>query len=317
MIRLGLIGCGEHAETGHAVPLARYLAAHPGQVELTAACDVLLPRAQNFCSKYGFKNAYSSTSEMLDQVKIDGCVSVVPPAHIAEVGTNLLRMGIPCMVEKPLGTSLQEIASLVETAKSTHTRHMVSVNRRFMPLLNRAMEWSRSAGTLRYVRCTMTRHARTEPEFIWTTAIHAVDALRYIAGEVSESSVRVMKHGNSASWHGIDLRFESGAYGHIDVLPTTGTVEETYDLFGEGFQASVTCPFGRQRSMRCFRDKKLVLEEVAGDDTPEDVVDGSYAEAEAFIRALSNGDSPRPSIEDVAPSVTLCLTMAKNMEGTR
>jgi virulence factor len=316
MIRLGLIGCGEHAETGHAIPLARYLVTHPDQIELTAACDVQLQRAQSFCRKYGFKNAYGSVNEMLRQTKLDGCISVVPPEHIAEVGANLLRNGLPCILEKPLGTSLAEVAFLLDTAKATGITNMVSVNRRFMPFLNCAVKWTESVGPLRYVRCTMTRHARNEPEFLWTTAIHAVDTLRYIAGDVSESNLHTMRNNDKASWHAIDLRFKNGIYGRVDVLPTTGTVEETYELFGEGFQAIVTSPFGAQRSVRCFRNKKLDLEEVAGSDMPDDVVNGGYAEAEEFIRALSEGDAPHPSIEEVAPSVTLCLMMAKNMKGT-
>jgi myo-inositol 2-dehydrogenase/D-chiro-inositol 1-dehydrogenase len=317
MIRLGLIGCGEHAETGHAVSLTRYRAEHPDQIELTAACDVELERAENFCHKYGFRSAFSSARAMLSQTRLDGCITVVPPEHIAEVGAILLRAGIPCEVEKPLGASLAEVAFLLDAVKATGTRNMVSVNRRFMPLLNRAVQWTRSQGPLRYVRCTMSRYARSEPEFIWTTAIHAVDALRYIAGEVSQSTARTMKSGDDTSWHGMDLRFESGTYGRIDILPTTGSVEETYDLFGEGFQASVTSPFGRQRSVRCFRDNNLIQEEVAGTDLPEDIVNGSYAETEEFIRALTQGSVPHPSIEEVAPSATLCLMMAKNLQEAR
>jgi predicted dehydrogenase len=317
MIRLGLIGCGDHAETGHAIPLARYLAAHPDQIELTAACDVQITRAQNFCGKYGFKNAYSSANEMLRQAKLDGCIAVVPPENIAEVGATLLRTGIACVVEKPMGTSPAEVAFLLDAVKTTGTRNMVSVNRRFMPFLKRAMDWTQSLGPLRYVRCTMTRHARSESDFIWMTAVHAVDTLRYIAGEVSESSVHSIKSEGLSSWHAIDLQFESGTYGHIDVLPTSGTVEETYDLFGEGFRASVTSPFGAQRSVRCIGDNKLVLEEIAGDDMPEDVLNGGYAETEEFIRALSQGDAPHPSIDEVAPSVMLCWMMVKSLEGSR
>ncbi len=106
------------------------------------------------------------------------------PNTSLRLAASLLRFGMPCVVEKPLGTSLDELALLLDTAKATGTRNMVSVNRRFMPYLNRALEWTRTAGQLRYVRCTMTRQARSEPEFLWATAIHAVDALRYIAGEV-------------------------------------------------------------------------------------------------------------------------------------
>jgi predicted dehydrogenase len=191
---------------------------------------------------------------------------------------------------------------------------MVSVNRRFMPFLNRGLEWARSIGPLRYVRCTMARNSRTEPEFIWTTAVHAVDALRYIAGQVSESNVRVMKSNDHAAWYAIDLQFETGIHGHIDVLPSSGTLEETYELFGEGFRVTITCPFGPQKFVRCYRDNKLVLEEIAGDEVPEDVVNGSYNETLEFIRALQYKKAPRPSIEEIFPSVTLCLMMAKNTE---
>jgi len=314
MIRLGLIGCGEHAETGHAIPLARYNAEHPGEIELAAACDIRLERAQNFCRKYGFTTAYDSANKMLRQSKLDGCIAVVPPERIVEVGISLLRLGVPCVVEKPLGASLSDVTLLLDTAKATHTFNMVSVNRRFMPFLNRGVEWTRSIGPIRYVRCTMTRNARSEPEFIWTTAVHAVDALRYIAGQVIESSVHVMKSSEAAAWHAIDLSFENGIRGHIDVLPTSGMLEETYDLFGEGFRVSATCPFGPQRLLRCFRDNELVLEEVARADMPEEVLNGCYDETAEFVRALKQKRSPHPSIEVVFPSVTLCLMMAKNTE---
>ena len=36
----------------------------------------------------------------------------------------------------------------------------------------------------------MARHARREPEFLWATAVHAVDALRHMAGEVTDAKIR-------------------------------------------------------------------------------------------------------------------------------
>jgi predicted dehydrogenase len=45
-IRLGLIGCGEHSEIGHAIPLARYAATHAEAITLTAACDLRQERAE-------------------------------------------------------------------------------------------------------------------------------------------------------------------------------------------------------------------------------------------------------------------------------
>jgi myo-inositol 2-dehydrogenase / D-chiro-inositol 1-dehydrogenase len=318
MIRLGLIGCGEHSETGHAISLARFKSANPGQIELVAACDMRLERAQQFCAQYGFLAAYRDIDEMLSREKLDGILAVVPPERISELGIKLLGTGIPCVVEKPLGASLAEAIALRDTAAATPTPNMVSVNRRFMPFLNRAIAWTRSSGSIRYVRCTLARHARRESEFLWATAVHAVDTVRFIAGQVAAFEIRPLPTPEgSTPWHAVDLRFENGILGRIDVLPATGMVEETYDLFGEGFRASVTCPFGTQRRWRCFRDGSLISDEVATAETPEDIVNGCYDEAAEFIRALRCGDRPHPSIGEVFPSVELCWTMEESVKAQR
>ena len=314
MIRLALIGCGEHAEVGHAIPLARYQSEHPQAIALVAACDIRIERAQRFGQQYGFKASYGNIDEMLSREEIDGCIAVVPPERISETGILLLNRHIACVVEKPLGSVLAEVEELAKKAAESGTPNMVSVNRRFMPFLNRALEWARNAGSVRYVHCTLARHARSEREFIWATAVHAVDTLRYIAGEVNKFEGRTMMAGTTA-WYAIDLLFQSGVEGRIDVLPTVGMVEETYDLSGEGFHVWVTCPFGRKRGWLAYRNGVLVTEELASADTPEDVLNGCYDETGAFIAALGDRSAPRPSIAEVAPSVRICMSIANQQIG--
>jgi myo-inositol 2-dehydrogenase / D-chiro-inositol 1-dehydrogenase len=311
MIRLGLIGCGAHSESGHAIPLARYKAAHPDKILLAAVCDLQIERAREFNRKYGFLAAYRDVDEMLRQENLDGCITVVPPENISELGIKLLSLGIPCVVEKPLGASLAEAQALRDSAAATKTSNMVSVNRRFMPVLNRAIEWTSHAGRLRYVHCTLARHARQEPEFLWATAVHAIDTLRHIAGQIVAFDLRTLKTTSGATaWYAVDLQFENGISGRVDVLPTAGMVEETYDLFGDGFRTSVTCPFGPKRGWRSFRDGRLVEAENVPAETPEDIVNGCYDEAAAFLEALSGG-TPKPSIAEVFPSIELCFAVAR------
>jgi predicted dehydrogenase len=311
MIRLGLIGCGEHSEIGHAVPLARYRSAHPDEVELAAACDIRPERSELFREKYGFLKSYSDVDQMLAAEKLDACIAVVPVERISTLGIMLLTGGIPCSLEKPLGSSPAEIAALADAARNSRTPHMVSVNRRFMPFLNRALEWTRGLGTVQYVRSILSRHARTEPEFLWATAVHAVDTLRYICGEVRSSSVqRIGKSETTGRWYVIDLDFESGARGRIDVLPTAGVLEESYELIGEGFRTIVISPFGPKRGLRCYRENRLVLEQV-DEGISEDVVFGFYDEAAAFVRGVTEHKELYPTIADVAPSVELCLKLTK------
>jgi predicted dehydrogenase len=315
-IRLGLIGCGEHSEIGHAVPLARYAATHAGSLTLAAACDLRQERAEMFCQKYGFARTYQDADDMLKQERLDLCIAVTPVEHIPEMGIKLLHAKIPCVVEKPLGGTISDVRRLLEASRTTKTTNMVSVNRRFMPLLNRGMGWAKASGALRYVRCAMLRHARTEPEFLSFTAIHALDTLRFICGDVIKSEIRALTP-MPPHWYAIDLTFESGIHGRIDVLPTAGIVEETYELTGDGFRAVITCPFGHHRSLRCYQENRLVLEEIAGSSTPEDVTHGFYGEATELIHALSRARRPNPTIEDIFPSVELCFQLANRVDKIR
>ena len=316
MIRLALLGCGEHSRLSHATPLARYAAQHPNEIELAAACDLSLERAEEFCREFGFSRAYSDVQSMLSSEKIDGCVSVMPVNSIVNMAVMLMELKIPSVIEKPLGTSVEEAERLARVANETRTPHMVSVNRRFMPFLNQAKSWAAEIGPVQYVRATQVRHQRNEPDFIWETAIHALDALRYVAGDIVSFDTEVIRHSElSTVWYGISLYFESGARGMIEVLPTAGMVEESYELFGEGYRARVLAGSGPQRSLECWRDGKLELEAFSSESDPEDLRNGSYEEVVEFVSAIRTGRPPKPSVEDILPSARICFAIADASAG--
>jgi myo-inositol 2-dehydrogenase/D-chiro-inositol 1-dehydrogenase len=317
MIRIAIAGCGEHSRTSHAAPLARYAAAHPHEIELVAACDLNADKAAEFCRAFGFVRPYQDLDQMLDVEKPDACVSVMPMEKIVEVGIKLLERRIPCVIEKPLGTSLPEIEKLAQVARNTQTPHMVSVNRRFMPYLNQARSWMHEHGPLRYVRASQVRHRRDEADFVWSTAIHALDALRYITGEVAAFDVTLPQPGNLTSWYVIALRFESGTIGQMEVLPTAGMVEESYELFAEGCRARVTAGSGPQRSLQCWKDGELVMASQATEEQPEDLRNGAYQEVEEFVRALQTGARPQPCIDDILPSARISFAIADLVRGSQ
>lgn len=314
MLKIALIGCGEHSKGNHAVPLARYAAEHPGEISLVAACDLNPERAEEFCREHGFARGYTDAWEMLASEGVDACVSVMPMDRIASVGAKLLEMGIPCVLEKPLGTSIGEVERLARVAVETGTPHMVSVNRRFMPLLNRAISLAREAGQLRYVRATMLRHERREPDFIWSTALHAVDALRHALGEVVSFSTSVLKgSGASPVWYVISLQFEGGALGQVEVLTTAGSWEESYEIFCDGFRAEVVSRSLDHMSLRCWRDKELIADETILGRENEDIINGAYDEAASLVRALRAGGRLWPEINDVLPSSRICFQIAEEV----
>lgn len=314
MVRLVLIGAGSHARAVHGPSLARYRDEHPGEIELVAACDLDASRARAFQKDFGFGASYTDMDAMLDAERPDGVVSVMPVSAIAPVGVRLLRRGIPCVIEKPPGDTADAARLLLEVARETGTPHMVSVNRRFVPLLNRGREWAAAVGALRFVRASMFRHKRVEDNFIWGTAVHAVDAMRHLAGEVRDCRVRICRRdGLSAAWYEAAFLFEGGCAGTLHVFPTAGASEETYELFGDGCRVRVDLPEPPlwRASLLCVRGGAVIVDEQSPEGAPMIVADGSYDETSAFISALRDGTPPAPTLEEVVPSLELCFTAAE------
>jgi predicted dehydrogenase len=236
----------------------------------------------------------------------------MPMGHIVEQGIELLERRIPCVIEKPLGTSLAEIERLNKVARETQTPHMVSVNRRFMPYLNQVRSWLKEVGPIRYVRAAQVRHARSEEDFIWSTGIHVLDALRYVGGEIKSFDVEVIS-GGKAAWYVIALQFEGGATGRVELLPTSGMVEESYEFFGERFRARITAGAGTQRTLEFWHDNQLVRGARTDENEPEDLRNGAYQEVEEFIRSLRTGTRPYPPIEEILPSARICFAIANSV----
>ena len=308
MLRIALIGAGGHSQNNHAPALAKYVADHPGEVELIGVCDLQREKTERFCKMFGFKAAYTDYEEMIDVERPDGCICVMPIPLIADMAMNLLRRGMPATVEKPMGATLEEVRELVACARDTGTPTMVSVNRRFEPLTRQGMEWMQNRGRLRYVRASILRHNRLEKDFLSGTAIHCIDMLRTLAGEIGNREVRV--HRGSPPWFSIGFTFTSGVLGTLDVLPTDGSVEERYELFGDGYRVDARVGPSPNPRLRCWESGEVTVDVRPPSGAPDFVRVGAYGETQEFIQALNEGRPPWPSVEEVFPSVEMAYTMA-------
>ena len=129
-----MIGCGEHAESSHGPAQARYAAAHLG-TELAGCCDLDLARAERHRQRFGFARAYTDAGAMIEAEKPDAMVLAVPVHRTAEVGAALLGQGLPALIEKPPGQTVQEVDALIAASERSGRAipHQVAFNRRFVP----------------------------------------------------------------------------------------------------------------------------------------------------------------------------------------
>jgi len=304
MLKIVILGAGSHSQGNHLPALARYKREHPGQIELAGLCDLRREHAVQMVAQYGFAQAYVDLDEMLRKVQPDGCVAVTPIPVTREIAERIIRAGVPLLMEKPPGATVAEARQIVELVRQAGALVMVSMNRRFDPALHMALSWW-GKRPLHYVRGTIVRVDRREPEFFYGTAIHPLDTLREIAGNVRDVSVDERRDAG-VRWYTVRLAFECGAVGVLEVLPTAGSMAESYELYGPGCRAWVCAGGPDTGEVRCWEGGKLVLDENPTLGEPAFVRNGAYAETSAFIQSLDGSRPVHPMPSEVLQSVELC-----------
>lgn len=306
-LKLCVIGAGKHTLTCHLPSLAHYSEKFAGRVVVTAVADPVAARTESAAKILPGIRTYVDTAEMLERERPDACVATTPVRLNAATAIQLMRAGIPVLMEKPLGATIEEAREVVRVAAATKARVMVSMNRRFDPQVNAALAWI-GRREIRYLRATMARHNRPENQFLEETGVHLVDVIRMIVGDVRSWSTRRYVV-NGSRWVQAQLEFESGGYGLVDLLPTTGSNTEVIELFGADFSVEIHSAES-DRGWRAWSNEKCVEEQPTPTSTPEFMANGTYAETEAFLEGLLEGRPFHPVPAEVLPSMELCHAVA-------
>lgn len=303
-LRIGVLGAGDHSQRNHLPALQAYHNQHPGAVELVALCDLRLEHAAAVAERFGFPQVYTSLDEMLQVARLDACIAVTPVEQTVPLALRILQAGIPLLVEKPPGSTLPEARRLADLVDASGLPVMVSVNRRFDPALQAGLSWMADR-PLSFLRATMARHARQDPDFITGTAIHLVDTIRYLGGDARVSHVRSWQVAG-AVWTLAALEFESGASGILEILPTSGVLIEQYALFGPGYHLLVRVGGTDRGEALAWENGQPVLAVQPALSQPEFILNGTLAETAAFLDALRENRPPQPTPRQVLGSVEIC-----------
>lgn len=270
---------------------------------LAAVADLDLACAQQAAVDHGFATAYADGKEMVTRESPDACLALTPVQLNASTAFDLARRGVPALMEKPPGAHISEGRSLVTELARLRTPVMVSMNRRFDPLLRAALNWI-GARPIREVKAVMTRVGRTEPQFVEHTGLHVVDAVCSIGGEVVGCKTRRL--GPSGDWFQASLTFASGATALIDLRPKAEVVGESLSMIGDNFRVEVRSAEFDRGSWQAWSDGKLLQDVSLPRSTPHYIANGTLAETEAFIEALLARQKFHPTPADVLPAMEIC-----------
>lgn len=317
-LRIGVIGCGGFAGYAHGPALAA-LASRDRGITLAACCDLDGARASEYSQDFGFAHAYTDLDEMLDQESLDAALVLVAPRHTASVVARVIPRRVPVLLEKPPGLTLGELDHLIQLADEHGVPMQVAFNRRYMPLLREARAiLDGDFPPIMEIHYELIRFDRRDPDFS-TTAIHAIDAVRFLAGRPFQ--VATIRFGDSGEGIGsadatIFIEGEDGLSAIIQIQPRAGLVSEGFKLHGVGASlvGQIVGPGGAHSSGRLeyWRDDALKYS-YQDDQLPFVEKHGIYGELAAFCEAVTAGVQPSPTLAECRQQVALMQALREQV----
>jgi predicted dehydrogenase len=287
MLRVGFVGTGNI--TGRHFTALGKLREH---AEVVAVCDVVEERAIAAAQPFGAR-AYLSFPQMFAREKLDALYVCLPPdAHVDQELAAIDR-GIHLFVEKPLPLDRTKAALIARRAREAGIVTAVGFHWRYwdhVKAVRSALATERLGLALGYFLNVLPDSpwwrikARSGGQVV-EQAIHVVDLMRYLGGEVAYVSAEYAERANfdepghaQEDVYTVNLRFRSGAIGNLS------TCSILHRRFNVGLD------------LLCKKRVYRVREDAAEVDGPNGFErvdrsnDAGLAENVAFLRAISTGD---------------------------
>jgi predicted dehydrogenase len=321
LLRVGVLGCGPIAQIAHfdACRKAR-------NAELYAICDVAEDLVGKMTAIHEPRVAYRDYDRMLADPRVEAVIIAVADAYHVPLARKAIAAGKHVLVEKPLGTSVEECERLRSDLGQSKLILQIGNNRRFDPGIRFARDFAGTElgermgfkawyydSTYRYTMTdnlqpvvqtsSQARRPERDPKadkrryFMLTHGSHLVDSVRFLGGEIASVRARLLERFGAYCWF-VSVDFADGSFGHLDLtIAVRGDFEEGFQIYGENGSVAgkVFLPwFHKASQVECFSVRDRQFRRPLGEDAY------TYKlQIEAFADAILHDiPSPGAGIED-------------------
>jgi predicted dehydrogenase len=337
LLRIGVLGAGPIAQIGHfdAIRKAR-------NAELYAICDAADDLLTSMSALHAPHVSYGDYDQMLADPQVEAVLLATADQFHVPLARKAVAAGKHVLVEKPLGTNVEECETLRQELAATNLVLQVGNNRRFDPGVAFARRFiqeqlgQRLAFKAWYYdsvyRYTMTdnlqplvqtsaqaRRPAGNPKtdkrryFILTHGSHLADTTRFLGGEIVSVRARLVERFESYCWF-VAVDFADGSVGHIDlIIPIRGDFEEGFQIFGENGSVTGKLPltwYHKSSSVECFSTVDRQYHRPLGEDA------FSYKlQIEGFADTILNGAPMHGAgIDDGIAAMRMMVAIARSVE---
>lgn len=334
VVKLGLIGCGQVAETRHLPALQ-----HVPNADVIAVGDTDPNRLDALAGRFRIEGRYPHHRALLDDPNVDAVAVCVPAQFHVEIALDALDADKHVFVEKPLALSLDDADQLIERAAHTSRQVTVGFNFRWHHLIRRAREMIQrgTLGPIALMCSTLTSNYQNVPEWrkhresgggvLFEMAVHHFDLWRFLLqSEVDD----VFATTQSGQWEDessiVTARMRDGVQVSGTFSETTAGTHEV-EIYGRQGRLRVSCyrfdgleflpassyagdiRIRLQNAVRILREWPHVISSVRGHN---DVMDSYQAEWQHFVDAIQHGSPVDCTLEDGRRALQIALAAVES-----
>lgn len=326
-LRVGVIGCGRHAQSHFAM-----IVAEP-RVSLAAIAEIDDDRRAAQAQRTPVP-AYSDYRRMLDERALDIVHVVTMPRHLKPIVLDCLQRDINVSVEKSPGMDSAETREMAAAEAESKGRALVSFNRRYFPEVLAVRRRAREYGGPVHCAATYNKGLSATPgQFgtllpapIISDAIHHVDLLRWFAGpgedraavptevhSVVADGTRPVEHRQNAV-----IRFDTGVIGSITSHYGVGGRIQRAELHAVDFSAYLDLTRGRNVEMyrAASTDGNRMIGALIDEPLDLDPVGGEgFNEVTHFVDCILEDRAPWSNLDDAVITMQLCEAIRRGHSG--
>jgi predicted dehydrogenase len=307
----------------------RHIEAYQGLPGVTVEAIVArnAERREQTAREYGIPAAYERYEEVLARGDID-LVSICTPDRLhARQALDALEAGVHVLCEKPIATTLEDASALLRTVRQTGLVYAAGHNYRFIPqfarlkaLADEGVVGDLLLGESRYVQdlygmetlgSDYWRFADPQ-DFYLGGAIHNVDLLRWVVGEIREVhaySTRGMPFYPLDDTYVSHFTFENACIGRLLLVLGARLKEKLcFDLNVYGREGVLRATMGRSEVVQDV-DR---LEGQAPVALPVEGADPIALEIAHVVECLRAGKQPLVDVVEGAKGVAVCLAAIRS-----
>jgi predicted dehydrogenase len=257
LLRVGILGCGPISQAAHFESCSK-----GRNVELYAICDVAKDLVSRLAAYYEPKEIYLSYDEMLGDPKVEAVIIAIADQFHVEAASRALAAGKHVLVEKPLGTTVEECLALRDQAEASRLTVQVGTMKRFDPGIAFARRFLREEGgellalkawycdsTYRYVQTDnlqplpITSSASKKPDgnpksnkpvyYLLGHGSHLFDTALFLGGQIVSVQAELNERFGAFCWM-ITAKFTGGFTGQLDLtIPVRMDWHEGFQIYAE------------------------------------------------------------------------------------